>query len=87
MYHLLVSNLVRVCIKQSDNNSIEKNNFILNQRQTLFEDYTNIWDQNYWNRPQVLPKLIFGRRFYQNKLLITCLNIDRDPAMMPYSID
>ena len=65
------------------NNMIIKNNFIGNKRQAFFEEPPfNRWRQNYWNRPRILPKLIFG--FIQD---IPWFNIDWLPAKEPYDIE
>jgi len=69
---------------------IIQNNFILNIRKIKFnldlKDLFSIFlDGNYWGRPRILPKLIFGRigRF----VLFPWFNIDRHPAQEPYDIE
>ena len=49
----------------------------------------NKWNGNYWNRPRILPVLIWGNKViklfrYRNKL---CLDVDWHPAQKPYDID
>jgi hypothetical protein len=40
----------------------------------------NIWDQNYWGRPRILPKIIRGTDEWEEKWI----NIDWHPAFLPY---
>jgi len=52
-------------VRESVNNYIMKNNFIKNKinaisRTQVIPDFLNTWDSNYWERPRVLPKLIFS---------------------------
>jgi parallel beta-helix repeat protein len=67
-------------------NTVLKNNFIDNERHASFEYFLpinlNLWRQNYWGRPRILPKLIFG--FIQD---IPWFNIDWFPARKPYNIE
>jgi len=69
----------------SRSNIIIKNNFIDNKRNTYFENCTSTWKQNYWNRPRILPKLIFGTMNLGN-FTIPWFNIDWHPAQEPYDI-
>jgi len=43
----------------------------------------NTWYQNYWNRPRILPKLIFGK-FELGFKTIPLINIDWHPARKPH---
>ena len=62
----------------SDGNNIISNNFRKNIIQAFFNDCSkNCWENNYWGRPRVLPKIIFGIPF---------INIDRHPAKQPYYV-
>jgi parallel beta-helix repeat protein len=70
----------------STNNTVLKNNFLRNIRHALFENCTNSWNQNYWGRPRILPKLIFGIRILQNKWTLPPSDIDWHPALRPYDI-
>jgi len=83
-----------VFINQSWENIIQKNNFLnnihdssflynLNQILTLKR---NNWRQNYWNRPRLLPKLIFGEFIIGSTYTIPWINIDCRPAKEPYDI-
>ncbi len=59
----------------------EKNAFFIAEG---LSNYKNIWNENYWNRPRFLPKLIFGRIgiYY----LAPWINVDWHPAQEPYDI-
>lgn len=64
----------------SDDNNISKNNFIKNIFQALFKDCSkNNWNNNYWNRPRFLPKIIFGIRLI-GIIPVPCLDFDKNPA-------
>jgi parallel beta-helix repeat protein len=70
------NNVYGVYLSNSRFNFIQKNNFILNEQDAFFSNFitgildlhflnlffgrTNRWMQNYWNKPRLLPKLIFG---------------------------
>jgi len=85
-----------VFITNSVKNKIIKNNFILNLRhaQFQFEERThidNIWDQNYWKRPRILPFPIFGIKTIVIPLIHTSvklrvIKLDWHPALKPYDI-
>jgi len=69
----------------SDYNEITSNNFRRNLVQAIFNGCsTNTWDDNYWNRPRILPKPIVGTR--GNLGIIPWINFDRNPAREPYAI-
>jgi parallel beta-helix repeat protein len=74
-----------VDLGESYTNIFYKNNFINKYRQVVFYNCKNIWLQNYWNRPRILPKLIFGKILLDSKE-IPCINIDWFPARKPYEI-
>jgi parallel beta-helix repeat protein len=69
-------------------NIIIKNNILDNELNALFE-YTlfngefplNRWNQNYWNRPRILPKIIIGILGFT-----PWINIDWNPNLKPYDI-
>ena len=71
---------------RNNNNIIEKNNFIGNNRHAFFEfSLRNTWDSNYWdNWIGFGPKLIFGRLGPFKK--IPWVNFDWNPAQEPYDI-
>jgi nitrous oxidase accessory protein len=77
-----------VLLQTSNENTIEKNNFIDNKRQATFKlSSRNTWDANYWSNwigfklsaPifQNFPKFIVGG---------IRINLDRNPAKVPYNI-
>ncbi|KYK23206.1 hypothetical protein AYK21_02930 [Thermoplasmatales archaeon SG8-52-2] len=60
---------------------IRKNNFFLNNRQIyLFSGSDCIFDLNYWNRPRILPKMIWNYLSFGPKF-------DWHPAKEPYDIE
>jgi len=70
----------------ADTNHIICNNFRKNTIHAFFNGCsTNIWENNYWNRPRVLPKAIFGFKTF-GKIKIPYMNFDKDPALKPYEI-
>jgi len=57
--------LVEIFSDGSKNNNILKNNFLGNKRDAFFQNsFRNQWKQNYWNRSQILPKLIRGEIYW-----------------------
>jgi parallel beta-helix repeat protein len=68
----------------SNDISIRQNNFVKNMKDALFNtSKKNTWDQNYWNRPRILPKLIFGQLMV-GSFEMSWINIDWHPALKPY---
>lgn len=65
----------------SMNNTVFNNTFLRNKRHALFENCTNSWDQNFWGRPRILPKLIFGKKMLLNERAVPLFNIDWHPAV------
>jgi parallel beta-helix repeat protein len=70
----------------STNNTVLKNNFLRNRRNALFENCTNTWNQNYWGRFRILPKLVFGTRNTQNTWSVPLFDIDWHPASEPFDM-
>ncbi len=68
-----------ICLITSNDNLICKNVFIENRMSAYFENCKNIWSNNYWNRPRLFPKLIFGIKS-MGKINIPLINIDFSPA-------
>ncbi len=61
-------------------NTIHQNNFIGNKINAFFFlSALNDWNRNYWNRPRILPKPIFGLMG-----IIPWLNFDLRPLRIPY---
>ena len=64
---------------------IQENNFIGNQKDAFFIfSFFNKWNQNYWNQPSILPKIIPGRLGLRG--YIPLINFDWHPAQEPYDI-
>ena len=76
---------------QSNYNRIYKNNFIENNQKDnskvqvyFINSYFNEWDQNYWGKPRVFPKIIFGKiGLFGN---IPWFNFDLHPLSEPYRL-
>jgi parallel beta-helix repeat protein len=73
-------------------NEISYNNFLDNQRHVGFyvssTDINNSWDSNYWGRPRIYSKLIFGRMRLGNSIInIPWFNFDYNPAKEPFDIE
>ena len=83
--NIISNNDMGLFILYSSNNTILKNNFLNNKRHAFFKNCTNTWKQNYWDRPRILPKLIFGT-IKIGSIWIPWINIDWRPAKEPYDI-
>ena len=79
------NNWYGIYLDDSSSNVILKNNFHGNKQHAFFENCTNIWEHNYWNRPRLLPKLIFGVIEIDSRWILW-VNIDWHPALKPYDI-
>lgn len=81
-------NLVGVRVEYSPNTIISKNNFMENKQLEAFFRGKILFDNNYkfadnyWNRPRILPKIIFGLLTKSN-LVIPWINVDWHPACRP----
>lgn len=79
-------NEIGILLNNSNFNKIHSNNFIDNIKSAYFEfceDTT--WDRNYWGKPRILPKLIFGKTMVYN-IEFFCINIDWNPLLSPIDI-
>ncbi len=75
-----------ISIISANNNIIFKNNFLDNKKQAFFEGKCrNLWLLNYWNRPYIFIKIIFGKIIDENDE-IPWINFDWRPALKPYNI-
>jgi len=69
--------------------SIQENNFLGNQQQAFFANsFFTRWQQNYWNRTRLLPKVIIGGvgSTLIIQKMIPFFNVDWRPAREPYDI-
>ena len=70
-------------IVYSHSNNITNNDFINNNFRCVRISYdtekSNNWENNYWNRPKILPKVIIGF-FYGHGIFI---EFDMHPALKP----
>lgn len=68
---------------------VQENNLLENQQQAFFtSSFFSKWQQNYWNRSHLLPKIIsgqFGGMMIHRR--IPFLNFDWKPAQEPYDIE
>lgn len=77
-----------IAIFMSSNNSFTHNDFYryLHSRPFItFVNADNTWQRNFWMRPRILPKLIFGFKYipsYSSKTR-TSLDIDWRPTLLP----
>jgi parallel beta-helix repeat protein len=76
---------VGISISRSKSTIICKNNFLNNNKNGFFFFSKVIWYKNYWERPRLLPYLIFGQITFLNNN-IYWFNIDWRPALKPYDI-
>lgn len=81
-------NFIGINLKNSESNEIRCNNFKKNTfLHAIFYNSQNIiWSSNYWNRPRILPKPIFGV-MKTGTLPILRLQFDWRPALKPYDIE
>jgi len=77
-----------IAIFMSSNNSFKHNDFYVHrfsQPIITFVNADNTWQRNFWMRPRILPKLIFGYKYtvpYSN-LTQRSLDIDWRPTLKP----
>jgi parallel beta-helix repeat protein len=86
------NNTYGVLLVDTQQNNITNNN-IMNSKEKdgFFLSYSksnsiNTWNENYWGRPRLLPKLIFGKKVSSEQLFPRWINIDWHPAKEPYDI-
>jgi len=73
-----------ILFHKSPKNRFIENTFKENSINAFFNHYNNFWYGNYWDKPRLLPKLIFGRIGMFD--FIPWINIDWHPAQEPYDI-
>ena len=72
--------MIENAVEIYQNNTFEKNIFSA----LLKEKSKNTWNNNYWNRPRVLPKIIYGYDLIFGRIpLPNCFDIDKNPAKKP----
>ena len=75
-----------IFLTDSNDNSIINNNFKDNKFNAFFKNsYHNTWENNFWNRPRLLPKPILGTRTMVYRSILW-INFDWHPARKPYDI-
>jgi parallel beta-helix repeat protein len=87
-------NTYGITISYSLKNIIMKNNFRKNFDYDAYNVFSfqpfwrNTWNDNYWNRARLLPKVIFGYLEYHKDrfIIIPWMNVDWHPAQKPYNI-
>ena len=73
-----------IFLRSSNHNQIHLNNFIdITMHEWFDNSFYNDWNGNYWNKPRVLPKLIFGRIGIFGKL--PWFNVDWTPLRSFYT--
>jgi len=81
----IINNSIGIKLENSYKNRITNNNFIDNDQQAIFYDsFFNIWYRNFWDRPRILPKLVFGK-INIGFLSLNKINVDWRPSFFPYS--
>jgi hypothetical protein len=91
MGNVFLSNRYQISLSGNTKNTIiQKNNFLKTYNLPIFQGKVRFynctdstWNQNYWNRPRIYPKLIFG---WKDRYKIPWINIDWNPASEPYDI-
>jgi len=84
--NVIYSNDIGICLNEVRANIVFENNFLNNTRDVeFFGSSRNHFIKNYWDRPRILPKLIFGY-FWTGYIWIPWFNIDWRPALRPYDI-
>jgi parallel beta-helix repeat protein len=81
--NMMIGNQIGVYLLSSFNNSISQNTFLRNHRHAFFENCTNLWDGNFWQRPRLLPKIILGRGASPDGGMSLVIDIDHHPTLMP----
>jgi parallel beta-helix repeat protein len=66
-------------------NNITFNSFKINKHHAWFSNCSSNWDQNYWGRPRLLPKIIIGEKTANGKKIIA-FQVDWHPAKEFYEI-
>ena len=72
---------------ESNDNIISSNTFIGNLPHAFFRFCQNTWEHNYWGRPRIAPKIIFGLTYggWMEPPKLT-FEFDLRPALKPFKI-
>jgi parallel beta-helix repeat protein len=87
------NNMCGIQLSGTSGVKVTQNNFFDNVYYDAYFDYAywdeffplNKWESNYWDRPRLLPKLIFGLIFFYD-FDIWCFAFDWHPTQEPYDI-
>jgi parallel beta-helix repeat protein len=89
--------LIDIFFGGSNLNYVVENNFLHNNRDAFFQNsFRNRWKRNYWNKTQLLPKLVLGELYWitlswpggiVHHRLPWRPQIDWRPALKPYDIE
>jgi parallel beta-helix repeat protein len=92
--NVIENNSLGVYLTGTFHNTIEKNNFVRNSNDATFDiSVRNRWQQNFWEKPRALPKVIPGYlvifEYYPPvgggfEIKVPWVNIDWHPAQTPY---
>ena len=83
-YNTIQKNKKGIYLDMSGFNKINYNNFYQNIRDaSISMDTSNSWNNNYWDRPRILPKPIIG---WGLLWIFPFINFDWHPAKEPYDI-
>ncbi|PNX45293.1 MAG: hypothetical protein BV459_08975 [Thermoplasmata archaeon M11B2D] len=77
-----------IYLEESQDTTISQNTFLKNLVHARFHNtgfFSNHWDQNYWGRPQIIPKPIFGIKDIHS-FFPGFVEFDWHPAQEPYDI-
>jgi parallel beta-helix repeat protein len=85
-YNNIIENDIGIYLSQAKYTSINKNNFYRNEKSASFwQSTTNNWDNNYWDKSRIFPKIIIGKT--GNAWFgLPWINIDWHPAEDPFDI-
>ena len=86
MNNCFKNNWIGISFMDSSLNNISRNDFVKNLIMVDSLGSHNFWDGNFWRRPRLFPKLIFGREWRGNWLILLLDGVDWNPAQEPYDI-
>jgi len=93
IHHNTLNATIGMLLANSSKNTITCNNIMKNPQHNThifigasYAERDKVWDGNYWNKPRILPKIIFGQTILK-KIRIPSIEIDWHPAKQPIIID